>query len=154
MGSFTYIAEGSVIHIHCRGWGHSHTLQRVGSFTYIVEGGDIHIHCRGWGHSHTLQRVGSFIYIAEGVVIHIHCRGWGHSHKLQRVGTTPAAVVLIICTCHSDLHGLYGATIFIGSVVASLYRLRMASATRISLGVAALCRGVIKWLQRGFLFHL
>ena len=63
------------MHIHCRGWGHSHTLQRVGSFSYITEGGVIHIHCRGWGHSHTLQRVGSFTYIVEGVVIHIHCRG-------------------------------------------------------------------------------
>ena len=66
--------------------GHSHTLQRVGSFTYIAEGGVIHIHYRGWGHSHTLQRVGSFTYIteggsftyiAEGGVIHIHCRRWG-----------------------------------------------------------------------------
>ena len=93
MGSFTYIG---VIHIHCRGWGHSDTLQRVGSFTYIVEGGgteggthtyitdggDIHIHCRGWGHPHTLQRVGSFTYIEEDGVIQIHCRGCGHSHTL------------------------------------------------------------------------
>ena len=105
MGSFTYIVEGGVIHIHCRGWGHSDILQRVGSFTYIVEGGGteggahtyitdggiftyiveggvIHIHCRGWRYPHTLQRVGSFTYIVEGGVIHIHCRGWGHSHTL------------------------------------------------------------------------
>ena len=51
MGSFTYIAEGGVIHTHCRD---------------ISEGGVTHIHCRGWGHSHTLQRVGSFTLIAKG----------------------------------------------------------------------------------------
>ena len=45
--------EGGVIHIHYRGWGHSHIIQRVGSFTYIAEGG---VNCRGWDHS-------------------IHCRG-------------------------------------------------------------------------------
>ena len=86
-GSFTYIAEGGVIseggvvYIHCRGWGHSHTMQRVGSFTYIAEGRVIHIHCRGWGHF----RGWVFTYIAEGGVIHIQCRGWGHSHTLHRV---------------------------------------------------------------------
>ena len=91
---------GGVIHIHYRGCGHlhtlqrvghSHTLQRVGSFTYITEGVVIYIHYRGCGHLHTLQRVGSFTYITEGVVIYIHYRGCGHSHTLQRVGTTPAA---------------------------------------------------------------
>ena len=48
----------------------------VGIFIYNTDGGDIHIHCRGWGHSHTLQRVGSFTYIAEGGVIHICDRLW------------------------------------------------------------------------------
>ena len=85
MGSFTYIVE-------------------VGSFSYITEGGVIHIHFVEGGVIH--------IHFVEGGVIHIHCRGWGHSHTLQSVGSITYIVVLIICTCHSHLHGLYGATIF------------------------------------------
>ena len=84
VGSHTYIVEGGVIHIHFRGWGHSHTLQKVGSFTYIAEGGVIHylynaeggvilIHCRGWGHSH-------------------HCRGWGHSQRMGSLSDMPRPI--------------------------------------------------------------
>ena len=62
---------GGVIHIHYRGCGHLHILQRVGIHIHFVEGGVIHmggvihIHCRGCGHSHTLQRVGSFTWVGS-----------------------------------------------------------------------------------------
>ena len=68
--------EGGVIYIHCGG-GVIHI--------HCTEGGLIHIHSRGCGHSHTLQRVGSFTYIAGGETAVTSCLSSGDTDYIPAI---------------------------------------------------------------------